>query len=320
MASYNEAVAATHKPPQGVIMSILQGYQASSDFRDLRDRTRSDYKKQIKIIERDFGDFPLSLLTYPKTRGEFMAWRDKLAIHSPRQAHYAWQVLRLILAWALDSGLVVKNPCEHGGKVYRGSRVDNVFTHEDVEAIRQKAPPHISLAMMMGLYTGQRQGDLLRLQWNAYDGKNLTVLQSKSNSPKRDKRAKRVVIPIPQTPLKPLLDAIPKRALTILTTEDGEPWKASKDGSFNGFQSSWKKAMKAAGVTGLTFGDLRGTCLTWMAGNKATHAEIKSITGHTDVGNVLDRHYISTNSAPELAENAMHKLVTGTNFPKRTPK
>jgi integrase len=320
MASYNEAVAAMHKPPQGVIMSILQGYQTSSDFRDLRPRTQADYKKHIKIIERDFGDFPLTALEARKTRGEFMAWRDKLSITSARQAHYSWQVLSLVLSWALDRGLIGKNPCERGGKVYRGSRVDNVFTEDDVAAIKEKAPHHIYLALMMALWTGQRQGDLLRLQWPAYDGQRLTVLQSKTNSPKRDKRPVRVVIPIHQTPLKALLDAEPKRALTILTTEDGEPWKASKDGSFNGFQSSWKKAMKAAGVTGLTFGDLRGTFTTRLAGNKATHSEIRSLTGHVEVGTVLERHYISLNASDDLAESGMDKLVTGTNFSKRTPK
>ena len=52
---------------------------------------------KIKVIEAEFGDFPLSALTDRRTRGIFMAWRDKLAAKSRRQADYAWQVLARML-------------------------------------------------------------------------------------------------------------------------------------------------------------------------------------------------------------------------------
>ena len=106
VASYNEAVARKVVSPSSVLLSLLQGYQASDDFRQLRDRTRADYVRQIRIIEKQFGDFPLSALTDRRTRGVFMAWRDKLAMQSRRQADYAWVVLSLVLAWAMDRGLI----------------------------------------------------------------------------------------------------------------------------------------------------------------------------------------------------------------------
>jgi hypothetical protein len=43
--------------------------------------------KQLVIIEKKFGDFPLSALSDPRTRGIFKEWRDELAIKvglSPR--------------------------------------------------------------------------------------------------------------------------------------------------------------------------------------------------------------------------------------------
>src|SRR3984893_10868824 len=86
MASYNDAVATKVTPPAGVLLSLLQGYQASSDFLERADRTRDDYIRQIKIIESEFADFPLSALADRRTRGVFMAWRDRLAAKSRRQA------------------------------------------------------------------------------------------------------------------------------------------------------------------------------------------------------------------------------------------
>ena len=73
-----------------MLLSVLQGYQSSGEFRGLAARTRHDYVDKIKLIEADFGDFPLSALTDRRTRGVFMAWRDKLAAQSRRQADYAW--------------------------------------------------------------------------------------------------------------------------------------------------------------------------------------------------------------------------------------
>src|SRR5437899_89354 len=115
IAAYNEAVARRVLPATGTLLSILQVYQASADFRGLAERTRSDYVAKIKLIEKKFADFPLSALTDRRTRGVFMAWRDQLASTSRRQADYCWVVLARVLSWALNRGLIATNPCEKGG-------------------------------------------------------------------------------------------------------------------------------------------------------------------------------------------------------------
>ena len=48
IASYHEAVTARKSPLPGMLLALLQAYQASSEFAGLRDRTRSDYVKQIR--------------------------------------------------------------------------------------------------------------------------------------------------------------------------------------------------------------------------------------------------------------------------------
>ena len=125
MPRYNEAVASKVATPQGIILFILQGYQASEDFRSLAESTRRSYVPLIKRIEKDFGDFPLAALTDRRTRGAFLAWRDKIAASSGRrQADYAWSVLARVLSWSLNRGLVAANPCTHGGRLYSESRAE----------------------------------------------------------------------------------------------------------------------------------------------------------------------------------------------------
>jgi len=298
VASYNEAIARKVAPPQGVILSILQGYQASEDFRGLAASTRRSYIALIMRIEKEFGDFPLSALTDRRTRGIFMAWRDKLAANSGRrQADYAWSVLALILAWALNRGLVVANPCEKGGRLYRGSRRESIWSTADEAAFLELAPAHLHLALLLALWTGQRQGDLLRLPWSAYDGKHIRLRQSKTGA--------RVVIPV-GAPLKAALDAAPRRSPIMLTNSDGKPWTS------DGFRASWRKACAAAGVVGVTFHDLRGTAVTRLAVAGATEAEIATFTGHSlqGVRAILDTHYLARD--PALGESAVRKLERGT--------
>ena len=55
----------------------------------------------------------------------------------------------------------------------------------------------MALAFMLALWTGQRQGDLLRLTWGAYDGTFIRLKQSKGGV--------RVVIPV-GAPLKAVLE------------------------------------------------------------------------------------------------------------------
>ena len=165
IASYNAAIATKVAAPEGRLLALLQSYQKSQDFLSLRERTRADYVKQIAKIEQRFGDAPLKALADPRTRGVFLDWRDELALTSKRQADYAWQVLKLILNWAKDRGRIPVNPCEGGGRVYHGTRVDFVWSVEDEAAFLAHAPAQLHLPLLLALWTGQRQGDLLCLPW-----------------------------------------------------------------------------------------------------------------------------------------------------------
>ncbi|CAN5238707.1 site-specific integrase [soil metagenome] len=300
IAAYNAAAARKVTPPAGVILSLLQGYQASDDFLSLAPRTRRDYVRQVKAIEVRFGDFPLSALSDRRTRGEFMKWRDELALRSRRQADYAWVVLALVLAWAKNRGIIGTNPCERGGRLYRGSRADKVWTDDDEAAFHRVASPPLRLALILALWTGQRQGDLLALPWSAYDGARIRLKQGKTGV--------RVVIPV-GSPLKAALDATKRVSPVILTNTDDKPWTE------DGFRSSWGKAGARAGIVGITFNDLRGTAVTRLALLGATEAEIATLTGHAlrDVRSILDAHYLHRD--PALAESAIRKLEQGTKMP-----
>jgi integrase len=250
----------------------------------------------------------LAAFSDPRTRGIFLKWRDELGTLSPRQADLTWTVLCKAVSFGLDRGLVATHPFLRGGKLYQGSRVEHVWSIEDEERFLSSAPEVMRLAFRLALWTGQRQGDLRRVPWSAYDGKFIRLKQSKSAKP-----GKSVTIPV-GGPLKAMLDeaAKAKKGPLILTRPDGQSFTR------DAFKCAWQRAREKAGIKDLTFHDLRGTAVTRLAVAGCTEAEIASITGHSlgDVRSILDAHYLHRD--PQLAENAIRKLeaanTSGTNL------
>jgi integrase len=150
------------------------------------------------------------------------------------------------------------------------------------------------LAVELALLTGQRQGDLFRLTWGSYDGKRLRFRQGKSR--------RRVDLPVTGR-LREILEAAKasRRALTILETPTGKPWTKSH------FNNHWRPALKAAGLDGLHFHDLRGTACTKLAEAGCSYAEIAAVLGwsHSSVARMLEIYQAMT--AP-LSDSAVAKL------------
>jgi integrase len=295
---YDDAYANLRKPAAGTLMTIIAEYKASAEYNRLQPSTLRAYAAYIRLIEQEFGDMPLAALSDPRVRGDFKQWRDSF-VETPRKADYAWTTLARILSFAKDRALISANPCEGGGRRYVANRTDRVWQEGQVEAFLKIAPPEMQLGLLLALWTGQRQGDLLRLPWSAYDGKHIRLQQSKTR--------RRVVIPAGE-PLRLALDATARRSPVILTNRYGRPWTP------DGFRTSWAKACGRAGIRGLTFHDLRGSAVVRLAIADATVPQIAAFTGHSlkDVEAILDAHYLGRDV--KLAEIAIMKLETRTNL------
>jgi integrase len=293
---YHEAHANLRQPRAGTFMTLIAQYKGAPEFTKLAASTSRAYLAYIKLIEDEFGDLPIAALADRRVRGEFKSWRDRYA-NTPRKADFAWSVLARIMSFAKDRGIITANPCEKGGRLYVADRRDKVWSEQDIGALLAIGSSEIQLAVMLAIWTGQRQGDLLRLPWSAYDGTHIRLRQSKTG--------RRIAMPA-GAPLKALLDAARRRGPMILTNSLGRPWTS------DGFRTSWGKACDRAGITGLTFHDLRGTAVVRLAIAGATVPQIATFTGHSlkDVETILDAHYLGRDI--QLAEQAVLKLEART--------
>jgi integrase len=303
IAEFNEHIATRKTVPESTVFALVVLFKSSSEFTQLSAKTQKDYRRYLSLIEVEFGTMPTAALEDRGARGVFKAWRDQMS-SNPRKADYAWTVLARVLSVAKDRGKITVNPCERGGRLYEGGdRLDKVWSEAQLGLMIEKAPARIVDALMLAIWTGQREGDLLRLRWKDYDGQYIRLMQRKTVRLGKVGKAKRVTIPVSPI-LKAWLDGMPRHGPTILTNTRGALWTE------DGFRSSWHDAVIAAGINeDLTFHDLRGSAVVRLALSGSTVPMIATFTGHAlkDVEHILDRHYLGRDV--RLAESAMQLLA-----------
>lgn len=279
-------------PGKGMVPELIREYLKSPAYQRLAPSTKKSYDWAINKIEAEFYELPISALGERGARKLLLEWRDEMA-STPRAADLVMAVFSKIIAFAVDREDIPKHPLEKVEKLADSSRRDSIWTDEQVAAFKAKAPARMVLALELARWTGQRQGDLLKLTWSAYDGTHITLRQGKTGA--------RVRVKVAQE-LKALLDAEKRTAVTILTNRMGVPYS-------EGFRSSWAKACALAGVEGVTFHDLRGTFITLAHREGASIKEIAEVSGHSekDAEAIIRKHYLAGDTAVTKLENRNKK-------------
>lgn len=288
--SYHEAHAEKKAPDPDRFRSVITAYRKDR-LPKLSETTRKNWTPWLDRIQAHYGD--LRTAQFDRTevmRREIRAWRAKYA-DKPRTADYGMQVLSAVLAYAVDPlNKISRNPCEGIKQLYSADRSEIIWTDADMERLKAACSPEIGWAVDLAAHTGLRQGDLLGLSWNHITDNAIIIRTSKS----RGKRE--AIIPLYDA-LQDVLDRIPRRCPTILTSSDGTPW------SKGGFTSSFNKAKKAAKMHSqdgidLHFNDLRGTAATKLyVANFEIRVIAETLAWDEDSVKSIIKRYVGRNAA-----------------------
>lgn len=249
----------------GSVEAITNVYRASESFKKLADSTRQDYGNRLKIICELWGDQPIAAIQ----RKHVIALQDQFADRAAT-ADRTVTVLRVLLAFAVKREYRDDNPAEGVEKLRKPKDVEGHTPWPDW-AINKFNTVHghtmMGLAVKLGLYTGQREGDVLRMRWSDIVGDRIYVRQSKTGTPLEIRL---------HSDLLTALDAAEKRSPIILTTVSGRPFTSSN------FRHHFAKAVKAAGLRDLhlSFHGLRYAAADQLAELGCSLKEIAAITGH----------------------------------------
>jgi len=265
-AQHTEIEAGRTKP--GSFDALCVAYYRSPEFLGLADSTQQQRRNILDNFRAAHGGKPLKDL-HRKHMKDILGAKA----NTPEAANHLLKVLRGILAFAVDQSLIPTNPAA-GVKKYR-SKSDGHHSWSEVEIaqFQQRHPigTKAGLALALGLYTGQRKGDCLRMDWQHVTGDSIAVRQEKTKTP--------LVLELHPV-LKAALASVPRTNLTFLVTEWGAPFTSA------GFGNWFRDQCNAAGLRHCSFHGLRKACATQMAEANCTAEQIKAVTGHRSLREV----------------------------------
>src|SRR5271166_4119773 len=221
---------------------LVQAYYRAPHFRDLAASTQDNRRNILARFCKEHGNKPVKALGRRHIVDIIGARAD-----TPMAATNLLKCLRYLLAFAVDRGTIESNPAV-GVKGYR-SETEGVHTWTEDEAAqfltRHPTDTMAGAAMMLMLYTGQRKSDAVRMGRQNVRGDMITVRQLKTGEP--------LLIPL-HPELKHVLDKLPKKNLTFLTTSHGMPF------SHKGFGNWMRDRCDEAGLPQCSSHGLRKLC------------------------------------------------------------
>lgn len=312
LSSIAAAVEQCRQRDSGTLGGLIREFQQTAKWRRLAESTQSEYRRIFTFWEDQYGTCPYAALEDKAFRRAVIKWHDAFSEAKPREADNRVTVLARVLSWATRDGPLKRNVMDGFERAYKGDRSEKIWLPEHVNAFLRVANPEMKLAMALALHTGQRQGDILQIAWNNYDGERISLRQGKS---RRGKIEGRLVTIKCTKALKETLDHLQKQSTLILTTKTGRAFQKRY------FANQWEKTCREAGIEDLHFHDIRGTTVTMLFQAGCNLGEIVSITGHSlrRAQDILDKYLARTST---MADNAIAKLenVLETDFAKRTAK
>jgi integrase len=246
----------------GSVNALVVSYYRSPEFRGLKESTQKARRWIIERFRNEHGDKPIARLGRAHIKDIIGAKAD-----TPEAANNLLKMLRVLLAYALDQGIIDSNPAI-GVKGYK-SRGEGFHCWSEAEAAQFEAAYPIGttprLIYALALYTGQRVSDLVRMGWQHVKGGRIAVRQQKT--------AKPLLIKI-HPELVRVLESVPRDNLTFLITERGTQFSAA-------LLSNWfSKRCGEVGLKGCSAHGLRKLALTRRANAEASTDMLKAFGGH----------------------------------------
>ncbi len=290
--------------PPATLKDLILRYQASPEARRA---SASMWRQRHRVFKRAAERFKGTTIADIDERGfrsRLYDWRDTFA-DRPSEGTNSVRIMCTVFSFGVDRGWLRDNPAR--GMIplrRRASRADDVWGPEELEALLAAAPPHLRDVITVGLYTGLRECDVIRITAEQCDQGWLTI------QPQKTRRSSGITLHLPYHLIKPLA-AVFVRLLAV-RWRSGEPMLRRQDGlrwTERELRRQFTAAKVAAGLgdSPLRFHDLRGTLTTWLLEAGCTDAEEGSITGGA-LAKGSKRSYAARTR--ELAVNAFTKLAT----------
>jgi integrase len=249
------------------------------------------HRERIEQLLPYFGDTPLCEITKPLA-DEFRRFRRSSARITDSTVNHDIGVLRRILFYALDNGILLTNPLSRVRMPSIRRVRQPVLSTEEEPLLIEAAAPHLKLLIIAALDTGMRRGELFSQLGEDIDLHRKVLSVSHSKTPGGEQRE----IPLTARAFK-LFESLPRKGLVFTFREQ----KLGK------LRRSWQSAIKKSRIRPLLFKHLRHTFNTRLMEAGVIQDVRMSLMGHSQ-GRARTTNDIYTHIELPMLRRAIQKL------------
>ncbi len=272
------------------IGALIEEYKASQGprgFSRLSKNSKIGYLRAMDHVAA-YADTPIVDIK----RRHILGQCDQLAT-TPAIANRVIRMWSILMNFAVDREYRTDNPAQRIPTYALGEH--ERWSQEALAYALAHLPEVYRRAVVLGLYTGQREGDCVAMRWSDWDGQGIAVVQQKTGV--------KLWLPCPQALTSELIRwKAEATAMTILTTAKGLPWASPV--SFATMFS--REVRRHVELTGCVFHGLRKEAASRLAEAGCTVHEIMAVTGHSSLQMI--QHYSRQAGQRGMASAAILKL------------
>jgi len=234
---------------------------------DKKPTTQNRDRGILKILRAEYGAIALSKLDGPMLSGMVRQWQQRLGANSIRL--YLALLSHLFNVARKEWGMVeLVNPVELVRKPRLPQGRDRRLVGDEEERLLSACSvmnPELADIVIVAIETAMRQGEILAMEWRHVNWLDHTVYL-----PDTKNGTARIV------PLSVRAEEALQRQQARGGGKDGRVWRYTPDG----MRASYNKAVKRAGIVGLTFHDLRHEATSRLCEKGLPIMTVQAITGH----------------------------------------
>lgn len=241
---------------------LIQSYYQSPAFKSKRPGTQREYRRTLELIRERNGKSDFTKLR----RRDVVAARDKYA-DTWRKANGMVEMLSILASHAMELEWITANPAS-GVKKLTGGEYEPwppaKLAAFEAYCIKNSLEWELT-ALKLGIGTGQRIGDVIRMEWAHYDGSFISVAQEKTGA--------RMWVACP-TFLQEYLDVLPRTGRFIIAQN------LHKGVAKRTIQARVMEVRKQIKAEDYVIHGWRYNAAVALAEAGASDSEIQAVTGH----------------------------------------